>query len=115
MDAQKHDRLIIMRIATTVSACALALLCVPSFANTVDIPTPSEIATWPAQMLLAAVAMASLFVAYKTWQHSLSCQEKASAALAQIAQSISEQVGETKRTNDLLAERPCFAEHIRKP
>jgi hypothetical protein len=96
-----------------VAAVAVALIAFPAYASAGGVPTPDELATWPAQVLLAAVALASLWVAYKTWQHSLACQEKASAALAQIAQSITEQVEEAKRTNNLLADRPCIARNDR--
>jgi len=83
-------------LLAVITFAAVAGLVCSAFAMDVPMPTPQELATWPAQVLLAAIALACVTVAYKTWVKSFDLQKNTT--------------DEIRALRELLASRPCVME-----
>ena len=92
----KTKYLLKIHLLAAVSFLSLGGLVVSALGADISIPSPQELATWPAQVLLAATTIASIWFAYKTWSRSFDLQKE-------VAHEISEM-------RQLLASRPCVME-----
>lgn len=77
-----------------VSLLAIMLLAAGAFGVDLPVPTPQELASWPASVVLGAVCIVATTIAYKSWMKVFDLQKSVTQEIAALREE--------------LAARPCI-------
>jgi len=83
-----------------VTTCGVMALVYKSLALDVPIPTAQEVASWPASVVLGAVCIACVVMAYKTWSRGFELQTQG----FELQRAMTSEI---RAMRELLAARPC--------
>ena len=106
------------RMLAIVAAFLMFMIAFPCVAEGISPEAAKAVGSWPAQTLLAALAMGAMVFAHKSWKVTMEVTEKqlehqveTNKIVTELTLELKRANDETERTNVLLKERPCIIPH----